>query len=75
MTAPAPEWKVTGVTAGQGRDATNAFVPGWTITYQLAGGAQGSVFVPKTTGDLEAAKQAVADDAAMLHNLTNLTSG
>jgi hypothetical protein len=75
MNGTGPEWKVTGVTVGQGRDQSNAFVPGWNVTYQLASGATGQIFVPKTAGDMDAVKAAVAADAATLSALSTLTSG
>jgi hypothetical protein len=75
MTAPGPDWKVTQVAATQGRDASGTVGPGWNVTYQLAGGASGQIFVPKTAADMDAVKAAVAADAATLHAISNLTSG
>jgi hypothetical protein len=70
-----PQWKVTQVTPTQGRDAAGGVGPGWNVTYQLASGATGQIFVPKTAGDMDAVRAAVAADAAMVHTISTLTSG
>lgn len=75
MSDQTPMWKVVSTVPVQGRDPSGAFVPGWNVTYQLESGAQGQVFVPKTSADMNAVKQVIAADAALLAGLTGLTSG
>jgi hypothetical protein len=75
MSAAGPQWKVTSVTPATGQVSSGQFGPGWNVTYQLESGATGIVFVPKSGGDPDAIKAAIAADAATLHAIANLSSG
>ena len=70
-----PAWKVTGQQQGVGPDATGTNVKGRNITYQLADGTIGSVFIPNNAYTVENVKAAIAADAEKLAAVQKLTSG
>lgn len=65
-------WSVVSQTEGQGRDRTGAYVPGVYVTFQLAGGVTGSVFVPNSEYTLEAVQRAIAERAAIMAGVAGL---
>ena len=69
-----PQWKVTGQQAATGQDSNGSFVRGRNITYQLADGTSGSVFVPNSNYTAEAVKAAIAADAEKVAAVAKLTS-
>lgn len=72
--ANGPGWKVIQVADGQGQDATGRFVAGKNVTYQLASGHSGTVFVPAVQFNPDTVKAAIAADAANLDAISNLSS-
>jgi hypothetical protein len=70
----APKWKVTRQVAGPGQDADGKFVQGRTITYQLADGTSGTVFVANTNYTVDSVKAAIAEDAGRVAGVAKLTS-
>lgn len=54
-----PTWTIIGQAETYATDDAGAFVPGVTITFQLAGGQTGSVFVPNTKYNVANARAAV----------------
>ena len=70
-----PTWTVTANVPGTGQDATGQFVQGRKITYQLASGTVGTVFVPNTTLTPDAARTAIEADAAKVSAIDGLKSG
>lgn len=69
-----PRWKVTGQQTASGQDTNGSFVRGRNITYQLADGTTGSVFVPNSSYTPEAVKAAIAADADKVAAVSMLTS-
>jgi len=72
--AASNRWRIINIQAGQGQDATGRYVNGKSVTYQLASGQPGTVFVPDgsdTPEYVKAVVQAAADNLAALHNLTS----
>jgi hypothetical protein len=69
-----PKWKVTSQVTAVGQDANGKFVPGRNITYQLADGTSGVVFVANTNYTVDAVKAAIADDAGRVAGVAKLTS-
>lgn len=74
--ADAGKWRIISVSPGQGQDATGRYTTGKQVTYQMATGQSGTVFVPDGQDTVEYTKavvQAAADNLAALHNLTSDT--
>lgn len=69
-----PKWKVTQQQTASGQDANGSFVRGRNITYQLADGTTGVVFVANTSYTPEAVKAAIAADAEKVAAVAQLTS-
>lgn len=66
-TPAAPAWTVTGQQETAGPDANGVYVPGVRVTFRLASGQVGQVFVPNDTftpDGVRAAVQARADTLA-----------
>ncbi len=73
-TTPGPAWKVVTQTQGMGRNKAGNYVQGWTVTYQLASGSSGSVFLAQgdyTPANVKAAINAQAADVDGVDNLTS----
>lgn len=70
-----PSWRVIGIQDGTGPDAAGRFTTGRNVTYQLASGPAGTVFVPMASFTEEAVAAAINADAQTLHNVSNLTGG
>lgn len=68
-------WRVINVQDGQGQDATGRYVNGKTVTYQLASGHSGTVFVPNGQADPDTVRAMVQQEAANLAAIANLQSG
>ena len=69
-----PQWKVTAQQTATGQDSNGSFVRGRNITYQLADGTSGSVFVPNSNYTPDAVKAAIAADAEKVQAVAQLTS-
>jgi hypothetical protein len=54
------------------QDATNAWVPGETVTYQLSTGQTGSVWLPKSQATPDAVRAAVMADAERLAGIASI---
>jgi hypothetical protein len=65
---------VTTQQLSSGQDANGNFVRGRNITYQLADGTTGMVFVPNTSYTPDAVKAAITEDAAKVAGVAGLTS-
>jgi hypothetical protein len=74
LTDMGPKWKVVSQQTGSGQDANGKFVQGRNVTYQLADGTSGTVFVPNTSYTVESVKSAIADDAGRVADVARLTS-
>lgn len=70
-----PSWRVIAVADGTGQDATGRFTTGRNVTYQLSTGPTGTVFIPSSAMTEETVAAAIQADAAVLHNIANLSSG
>jgi hypothetical protein len=68
-----PTGRVVDIKPGTGRDATGNFVTGKQVTFQLATGQTGSVFVPDAIFDADSGAAAVKAAAAKLVAGLNLT--
>lgn len=69
-----PRWKVTQQQTASGQDANGNFVRGRNITYQLADGTTGSVFVANSNYTPDSVKAAIAADAEKVAAVAQLTS-
>lgn len=70
--AGTPGWKVVSVVDATGLDATGSYVKGRNVTYQLATGPAGTVFIPLSVFGTEAATAAITADAAKLYAVSQL---
>jgi len=68
------DWKVTNAAQTVARGANGQYANGWEVTYQLATGHVGTVFVPSPQFNEDAVRAAVAEDAARLYSVINLSS-
>lgn len=67
-------WKVTLQQQATGQDATGNYVRGRNVTWQLADGTTGTVFIPKNSYTADFVKQAIVDDVAQVASIGKLTS-
>lgn len=72
--AAVPTWKIVQVTDRTDQDATGAYVKGRLVTYQLASGHTGTVFVPLAVFSTDSVRAAVMADAQTLADVAGLTS-
>lgn len=70
----APKWKITGQPQASGPDGNGGFTRGRNVTYQLADGTTGTVFVPNANLTPDFVKAAIDDDAARVAAIAQLTS-
>lgn len=68
------QWRIVDVTPGSGPNGTGGFGPGKTISYQLASGHTGQVFVPDGSFDMDTVRAKVIAEAAKLNDVLNLSS-
>ena len=69
-----PSWTVTNVSKTVGQDQTGRYTPGWEVTYQIDSGHTGVVFLPGADLSPDAARMAVAKQAAALAATAGLTN-
>lgn len=74
MASMTPSWKIVNAVQGQQLGQSGQYVKGWSVTYQLANGSSGTVFVPGDTLSTDAVKQAATDAAGQLAAVLSLTS-
>ena len=67
-------WKVVTIVATTGFDASGKAVPGRNVTYALANGTTGTVFIPGNVTDPTAQKAIISADAQNTANLLGMTS-
>lgn len=73
--AGGPSWTVTDVSETTDQDGTGRYSKGKTVTFQLASGLTGTIFVPNTSWQPDTVKGMIAQAAAKLDAVANLTSG
>jgi hypothetical protein len=73
--AGGPAWRVIGITEATGPDPSGRFTQGRNVTYQLASGLTGTVFIPLAGFTEDTVAAAVNLDAQTLHNVSQLSSG
>lgn len=69
-----PSWKIVKQPEATGQDASGNFVRGRNVTYQLADGTTGTVFIPAANLTPDFVKAAVQDDAERTAAIAKLTS-
>ena len=69
-----PTWTVTDVTETTAQDNTGRFAKGKQVTFQLASGQVGTVFLPDASFTPDTVKAAIRTAAANLHAVVNLNS-
>lgn len=69
-----PNWQVTDVMETMAQDATGRYARGKQVTFQLASGAVGTVFIPDANFTPDTVKSAIMRAAANLHAVVNLNS-
>lgn len=65
-------WRVTGQVEQTGLDSNNRYVPGVRISFTTREGIAGSVFVPDTQYNAEAARAAIAARVAQMAGVHGL---
>lgn len=71
-TESAPAWTIIGQAENYANDDQGAFVPGVTVTFQLASGQVGSVFVPNGKYTPEQVRAAVSARADAMRAVSGL---
>jgi hypothetical protein len=70
-----PAWSVTSVISTTGQDGTGRYSQGKNVTFTLASGVTGSVFVPDNLFTPDQVKQAIMAEADKLHQVSQLSYG
>jgi hypothetical protein len=70
-----PAWRVTAVNQTTGQDSTGRYTQGKEVSFTLASGVSGTVFVPDNMFNPDAVKAAIMAEAANLHQVSNLSYG
>lgn len=73
-TTPTTGWRVVSQIEQTQIGPTGVLEKGVLVTFQLDGGTQGSVFVPEARYTVAAVRDAIAQKAAVLHAVNQITS-
>ena len=75
LPSPGPDWAVIQNVESTGKDSTGSYVKGRSVTFQLASGTAGTVFVPDAALTPDSVKAAINAAAARIAAVDGLTSG
>ena len=68
-----PRWRIVGQREANRQDEQGRYVAGVIITFQMADGTSGSVFVPQSQYNAENVKNLINTRAAVIESVTGLS--